>query len=616
MLAADELHPNDLDKLRATGYLARNYFLFNRHQWMDETVEHVGKGFLGLTINCAKCHDHKYDPVFQLDYYRLRAFFEPYHVRVDMLPGEADLARDGIPRAFDGLPDEPTYRFIRGQENNRDKSSPVSPGIPALLELGPLIIEPVELPLEASQPQRRAWIAAAHQTAARRKLVAAEAKLAAAREKLARLDQASDNAAVEAKLELQVAEVSLEVAQTEERSIPCRAAAMQAAWTGTAPGDLARAAARTERELTAAQARLALAEAELRLHKAADAKREAAAKEVAAAREKLDKALKEIEAPGDQFTNLVGAKWIPTRFFNSGKDDPVVPFPSQSTGRRTALAGWITDRRNPLTARVAVNHLWTRHFGAPLVPTVFDFGRNGVPPANPALLDWLASELIDSGWSMKHLHRLMVQSATYRQSSSALGAETNLAIDPDNRHFWHRTPIRIESEVVRDSILALAGTLDTAHGGPPVPRANQENSTRRSLYLFHSNNERNLFLTTFDAALVSECYRREQSIVPQQALALANSRLVLDAAPLIAERLTRELTATDAAADDDAAFIRLAFSVVLAAEPSQAEIAASAAALDTWKKLPERPAGETEAAFARANLIWVLLNHHDFVTLR
>ena len=82
---------------------------------MDETVEHVSKGFLGLTMNCAKCHDHKYDPIAQVDYYRMRAFFEPYHVRLDVVPGEADLARDGIPRVFDGLLDAPTYRFIRGR---------------------------------------------------------------------------------------------------------------------------------------------------------------------------------------------------------------------------------------------------------------------------------------------------------------------------------------------------------------------------------------------------------------------------------------------------------------------------------------------------------------------
>jgi len=103
MLAADELAPEDLDSLRASGYLARNYFLFNRNQWLDETVEHVSKAFLGLTINCAKCHDHKFDPVRQTDYYSMRAVFEPYMVRNDILPGSVDAKADGISRAYDAF---------------------------------------------------------------------------------------------------------------------------------------------------------------------------------------------------------------------------------------------------------------------------------------------------------------------------------------------------------------------------------------------------------------------------------------------------------------------------------------------------------------------------------
>ena len=239
-----------------------------------------------------------------------------------------------------------------------------------------------------------------------------------------------------------------------------------------------------------------------------------------------------------RYEPLIGAKWTPTRFLDSTKDDPAVAFPQQSTGRRTALADWIIDRRNPLTARVAVNHLWTRHMGEPLVASVFDFGRNGTPPTHPRLLDWLAAEFIDSGWSMKHLHRLIVTSAAYRMSSSTVGGEANLAIDPDNRSWWRRVPLRLESQAVRDAILSLAGTLDLTIGGPPVLPPQQDQSRRRSLYFFHSNNDRNLLLTTFDEARVSDCYRREQSVVPQQALALSNSRLVLDAAVRIAERLS------------------------------------------------------------------------------
>jgi hypothetical protein len=624
MLAADELRPGDLASARATGYLARNYFLFNRNQWMDETVEHVAKGFLGLTINCAKCHDHKFDPISQVDYYRMRAIFEPYHVRVDVVPGQADLARDGIPRAFDGLLDTPTYRFIRGQENRPDKSSPVLPGVPSVLAFAPLTVNAVELPPEVWQPERRAWVAEAYRAAARRKIADAEAKLESAGKKLEHTKGSPANAVTEARLELRVADLELAAARAELQSVERRAEAMQAAWNGSAgaknakpgPADeerrLAMAAARAEREHTAAGAQAALAQAELRLHRAAAGDKEPIKKEVASAREAAAKAVKAAGEPGAQYTRFVGAQWTPTRFLDSTKDDPEVKFPPTSSGRRRALAAWITDRRNPLTARVAVNHLWARHMGTPLVATVFDLGRKGSPPSHPELLDWLAAELIDSGWSMKHLHRLIVDSAVYRLSSAARGS--SLAKDPENTQFWRRPASRLESQAVRDAILALAGTLDGTMGGPPVLPSAQAESTRRSLYFFHSNNDRNLFLTTFDEALVKECYRRDQSIVPQQALALTNSRLVLDASPPIAARLTRRL-ALAGGPTDDRAFMRLAFLVLLAAEPSEAEASAMTRALNEWKALPEAAAAGDATAWARGRLIWVLLNHNDFVTV-
>jgi hypothetical protein len=175
--------------------------------------------------------------------------------------------------------------------------------------------------------------------------------------------------------------------------------------------------------------------------------------------------------------------------------------------------------------------------------------------------------------------------------------------------------MRLESQVVRDAILAMAGTLDSTMGGPPVLAPSQAGATRRSLYFFHSNNERNLFLTTFDEALVKECYRREQSIVPQQALALTNSQLVLDAARPIAARLARELPTLGESADDHG-FVRAAFIVLLGIEPGHAEEAAMIRALDAWRKLPEAEPGGDAALWARANLVWVLLNHNDFVTVR
>ena len=265
----------------------------------------------------------------------------------------------------------------------------------------------------------------------------------------------------------------------------------------------------------------------------------------------------------------------------------------------------MTDSRNPLTARVAVNHLWARHFGKPVVNDVFDFGRKGTPPTHPALLDWLAVELMENDWSLKHLHRLIVSSATYRTGSSTVGAEAQQERDPDNRYWWRREPIRLESQAVRDAVLSLAGTLDTSMGGPPVPRNKQANSQRRSLYFFHSNNERNRFLTMFDEARVSDCYRRDQSVVPQQALALTNSALVLDAAPRIATAIMRG----ESLSDED--FAKRAFRRLLGFAPNPEEITRCQEALTAW-----RSSSETTTEDARGHLVWALINHNDFVTLR
>jgi len=235
---------------------------------------------------------------------------------------------------------------------------------------------------------------------------------------------------------------------------------------------------------------------------------------------------------------------------------------------------------------------------------MFDFGRNGTKPVHPELLDWLAVELMEHGWSMKHLHRVIVTSAAYRMSSSAAGGAASAAKDPENLFWWRREPIRLQSQVVRDSILSFAGTLDATIGGPPVPRAQQAASKRRSLYFFHSNNERNLFLTTFDEAVVTDCYRREESIVPQQALALTNSNLVIDAAQQIAQRLSK-------GASDEPAFINKAFSVLLGITPGEPEVTASRQALQEWRRLPNGSDKD-----ARTQLVWTLINHNDFVTLR
>lgn len=611
MLAADETYPTDVGRLRATGFLARNYFLFNRNQWLDETVEHVGKGLLGLTLNCSKCHDHKYDPIPQVEYYRMRAVFEPYHARLDVVPGEPDLGRDGLPRVFDREPETPTYRFVRGQETQPDKTVAIPPGVPSVVGLGPLEIRPVELPVEAWQPERRPWVFSAYRDAALGKVRRAEEVLARARQAAAPEPRDAAGGREVREAEVARAGAGLRLAEAELESVRARAAAMESEWSGASDREAKRqAAVRSVRVREVARAGLAVAELELRLLQAAADKKDAVAKELGAARENRKKLEGGLEAgikADETFERLVGAAWVATRFLDSTKDDPAREFPKTSTGRRTALASWITDPRNPLTARVVANHLWNRHFGAPLVATVFDFGRKGTPPTHPALLDWLASEMVSGGWSLKRLHRLIVTSATYRMGSGMAGALEESRRDPDNRWLWRRQPVRLEAQVVRDAILHQAGRLEGVLGGVSVPPGEQGVSRRRSLYFYHSNNDRNLFLSTFDDALVKECYRREQSVVPQQALALLNAAMVHENAAAIAGRLGRR------AGIPDEAFVVEAFRVLLGTEPRAEELEASARALAAWRGDGGRPG---DAAAARANLVWALLNHGDFVTVR
>jgi hypothetical protein len=527
MLAADEIYPLDPQKLRASGFLARPYFLFNRTTWLDEVVEHTGKAFLGMTFNCAKCHDHKYDPITQVNYYQFRAVFEPYQVRTDLMPDTLDAAKDGIPRAFDCNLDAKTFLHVRGDERNPDKNRVIAPGLPGFLSPEGLKIEPVKLPTWAYRPGARAEIVTAYRHRAEERL-----RVARAAERLARPGLA---------------------------------------------GGIMRVVAK--RKLAAAEAELA----------------------------KVEKALANPADPAAALVGAVKAKESnvePAASYNR-------PFPDTSTGRRKAFALWLTDRTNPLFARVVVNHLWLRHFGRQLVPNVFEFGRKGGPPSHPELLDWLAVELAEHRYSLKHLHRLMVTSQVYRLSSSAKDAGENVTRDPENRYLWRMNPVRMQAQVVRDSLLHLAGELDLTRGGPPVPLAEQDTSRRRAMYFFHSHNEHNKLLGIFDDANVLECYRRTESIVPQQALALANSKFALTMAGKIADKLHARLGTAD-----DAAFVAAAFETILGTSPTADEKAACLEVMAELRAVVKDLKEPDRAKRARLQLVQALLNHNDFVTVR
>ena len=602
MLAANEIAPGDPNALRATG-------------------------FLGLTLKCARCHDHKYHPLSQEDYYRFRAFFEPHDVRLDRVPGQADLAKDGLSRVFDAAPRQDlanaagtflqpaiyadTFLFHKGDEKNPDRSRPLSPATPPALGPGIAAVRPVALPVNSYYPDLRPEVRAALLAAARarvediaRDLAGTRARPNAARTALPWVRPAGPavdfdrqvkpllearcggfnvataksvmaggkrfGAAVEVGRSAQSpllrivrgelsprmplngppltsAEIALLAAWIDGMEPPPPAALVREAEERLAVGEKELTAARahvepgapanpdpartepnggTATETLAAQpaqpnaptqpagdeskpaqspgalaARTAEAEllrAQQRLAGALSAEKLDDTK-VAPAKRALEQAIEALNKPAEGYTPL----------------GPL--YPKTATGRRTALAVWITRRDNPLTARVAVNHIWLRHFGTPLVASVADFGRNGKTPTHPALLDWLAAEFVDSNWDLKTLHRLIVTSQAYRARTT--------------------TAPRLEAEVIRDSVLAAAENLDLTMSGPELHEESQADTPRRSLYFRVTPDAQLTFLKVFDGVDPSACFVRPESIVPQQALARANSRLSLENARRLAARL-------------------------------------------------------------------------------
>lgn len=846
MLAADELYPANQEKLRATGFLVRNYYLFNRTTWLDDTVEHTSKAFLGLTLNCTKCHDHKYDPITHQEYYQMRAIFEPHQIRLDPVPGEIDLEKDGLPRAFDAHADAPTFLHIRGDDKNPDKSKPIPPGVPAVLGTAGFEVASIELPAMAYQPLLQPFVldaqlkkaetnlvaARAVLTTAQTQLVAAEklaaekaaAALAAAEKKKAEnpngaddllaaeglldsgkllweddfskanadiwqigggewtyvdgqavqskvgdvrgllhsqnphpanfeakfkfkitggtqwksvglsfdvaderekliymsavaggsklqiayktgaahtyppqgavartveLDQSYEltikvrdklvNVAIDgehaiafalpvarepghlnlltydasaafdqfelrelpadaqlvaaetkpnaadpatagiptvavAKLYLQSTELAIAAAELRSDSIRTAYAA-EVAKAKAVPAEelkaLVAAAALAARKQEFAQAKQAVAAAEVEQAQA-DAKTLAAAdKKLATANENLTKAEQALSAPGETYPVMRVSAKAPEGPDESAESQQK-PYPATSTGRRTALAHWLTRKDHPLTARVAVNHIWLRHFGQPLVETMDDFGRRAPRPAEQPLLDWLAVDLIDHQWSLKYLHRVIVTSQAYQLSTSSLDADpATAAADPDNKYYWRRRPVRLESQALRDSVMHLAGALDLKLGGPTIPPSQELDVPRRSLYFTHSLDDRADFLAMFDDADIFSCYRRTESIVPQQALALANSKISLQMARSITAKLQKELGPVD-----DEAFTLAAYELILASTPNAEEKTACLEMLTaTRRHLEEIKAAEIESR-ARHDLIHALLNHNDFLTVR
>jgi hypothetical protein len=515
-IAGDEAAPDDVSAFIATGFnrcypdmVDLNDQGLRRQNALNDITETTGLVFLGLTIGCARCHDHKFDPIRQSDFYRLQAFFSPARFRDDypiVAPRER-LEYEQKLNAWEQAVAVVQAELIRLEAPVRDA---IAPGLPN------------NLPDDA---------------------IAALQK------------QESERSPAEVRL-------AFEALAKDKRVKP-------EVWSENL-------------DSTSRQTRDGLLARLEQLKKSAPPPLPGA--------RGIDET-----SPNPPPTFLLRrgeytAKGpeVPTAFplvlAPSEVDSEAHPKPQErSSGRRSALADWLTRSDHPLTARVLVNRLWQHHFGRGIVATPSDFGTMGSEPTHPELLDWLATEFVARGWSLKAMHRLMVTSATYRQSSRL--DPSALVADPENSLLWRHARQRLDGEALRDALLAVSGRLNPEIGGPPVfPELPAEltrlsgkgpswpvsktvqDRNRRSLYVFVRRNLRYPFFEAFDRPDTNaSCPRRAVTTIAPQALTLLNSQLAHDAVQALEARIVRE-----AGPDLDARIDRL-YLVVLGRTPDTLE---------------------------------------------
>lgn len=585
-----------------------------RQDELNDMVSTVGGAFLGLTLHCARCHDHKFDPVSQADYYGLQAVFSGVrHGERPLKSAEAKKFEEEqatlLPRLaaathrlvkFDTLAGTGPKRAVVHPHRNADVFTPVQTNKlrftvlatsennrhePCLDELEIYTPEGKNIALAAvgakatasssmdSAKHRlvhlndgqygnsRSWISRTKGSGWVQVEFSKLEKVEAVVWGRDRLDQFKDRLAVEYRIE--VADASgrwVKVSDTSDRQ-PYTSA--KSALSLKEPADAARVADWHE-------ARGALSSLEQKL--------------VAAFSGPMIYAGR-FEAPAPSFRLSRGDVTQPKEEVPPGAVTSLGP-PLQLTKdmpdqqRRLSLARWLADPANPLPARVLVNRLWQHHFGEGLVNTPNDFGRNGAAPTHPELLDWLAQEFTNNGWSIKHMQKRLVMSRTWRQSSAP--RPDGLAADAQTRLLWRYPPRRAEAEIVRDSMLAAAGTLDLKMGGPgfsvfapnsnyvrvydPKPEFGPE-EWRRMIYMTKVRVAQDATFGSFDCPDAGQSQpKRSRSTTAIQALSLFNSGFVTQQAEFLTTRLSRET------GSEPEAQIRRAFALVFQRQPDADEL--------------------------------------------
>jgi len=517
-IAGDELYPDDPEALIATGFHSNVPYEFNsrllelrRQEILNDMTDTTGQVFLGLTIGCARCHDHKFDPISQKDYYRMQAFYAAFWARTDVVAAR---------------PEE----IARRQEKLAALQSASAP----IQKRMQVLEEPV-----------------------RRQLVEREkAKFPVP------IQQAWDTPLEKrTPLQKQLADLlGRQLHVKRDQMVKAMKPQVQKEWQGLAD-KLSKIEARKPPALAVTQAVTDIgpeAPPTFVLH-----------------RGDWQRKRTQVE-PG--YLSIIDSNPAAIPPVSSG---------SKTTGRRSVLARWLTDKCNPLTSRVMVNRLWQHHFGKGIVGTPGDFGAMGEKPSHPELLDWLACELVESGWSLKAVHRLMVTSAAYRQGTE--WRKDAARVDPDNQLLWRMNRRRLEGETLRDAMLAVSGQLNLQAEGPSIypelpaeiekPRGgwpvNKEvyQRNRRSIYVFVKRNMRFPFFAIMDAPDSNEtCSRRHVTTSAPQALMLVNGKFTLDMAKALAERA--------AGASDAKGTVDRIYRLALGRPPDAREVALALAFLE------------------------------------
>ncbi len=532
-----------------------------RHDYLDDMLATVGRGVLGMTVHCARCHDHKFDPILQKDYYSMQASIFGY-VEIDY----PLLDRDEADAYFAAMRD-----VDERQRPLRDEVDEIE--TPYREELRAKMIRerfPENVQAAAFKPE-------AERTPGEQLLAVQVLTINPPRTQVAEALSPEDKARVD--------DLNARIEALEDERPPTPAMAHIVTdgdyrFAPDGPGDqvIGCPECRTPPEVDGTYL--------------------------------YEEGGPAYQAPpnyflirGDPFSP--GSPMSPGFLTAATYGDPPTEIPrpdGRTSGRRLALAEWIASRDNPLTARVMANRIWHHHFGRGIVRTLDNLGRMGDEPTHPELLDWLAVEFMDRGWSIKEMHRLLMTSEAYRMASS-FPHEASADADPENNLLWRYRPQRIEAEILRDSIMTVSGGIDLTVGGPaifphipsdilfqsdgkgfwcgspPPGRRITAPSTgiwceepdrpevwRRSVYVFRRRSLGFPFFDTFDLPDQNQtAAARNVSTVSTQALTLMNNPFVLNQAELFAERLERE------APGDLDAQIDLAYLIALTRKPTDTE---------------------------------------------